>query len=45
MTQELYLPPTSQILQWLAGGQLANRLVRSLRLLVLINKLYSSKTD
>lgn len=45
MTQELYLPPTPQILQWLAGGQLANRLVRSLRLLVLINKFYSSKTD
>ncbi|QMS86112.1 TIGR03985 family CRISPR-associated protein (plasmid) [Nostoc edaphicum CCNP1411] len=45
MTQEFYLPPTPQILQWLAGGQLANRLVRSLRLLVLIDKLYSGKTD
>ncbi|MBW4573301.1 MAG: TIGR03985 family CRISPR-associated protein [Tolypothrix carrinoi HA7290-LM1] len=44
MTQEFYLPPTPQILQWLAAGQLANRLVRSLRLLVLINKFYSSKT-
>lgn len=45
MTKELYLLPTPQTLQWLAAGQLANRLVRSLRLLVLINKLYASHTD
>ncbi|QLE58535.1 TIGR03985 family CRISPR-associated protein [Nostoc sp. TCL26-01] len=45
MTKEFYLSPTPQILQWLAAGQLANRLVRSLRLLVLINKLYASQTD
>ncbi len=44
MTKEFYLSPTPQILQWLAGGQLGNRLVRSLRLWVLINKLYCSQT-
>jgi CRISPR-associated protein (TIGR03985 family) len=44
LTQEFYLLATPQMLQWLAAGQLANRLVRSLRLLVLINKLYNSET-
>ena len=32
--------PSPQILQWLAAGQLANRLPRSLRLWVLLTKLY-----
>lgn len=45
MTKKFYLSPTPQILQWLAAGQLANRLVRSLRLLVLLNQLYASHTD
>lgn len=44
MTKGFCLSPTPQILQWLAAGQLANRLVRSLRLLVLINKLYGTQT-
>jgi CRISPR-associated protein (TIGR03985 family) len=42
LAEDFHLPPTPQILQWLAAGQLANRLVRSLRLWVLINKLYGS---
>jgi len=42
LTEDCHLPPTPQIFQWLAAGQLANRLVRSLRLWVLINKLYGS---
>jgi len=45
LTEDFHLPPTPQILQWLAAGQLANRLVRSLRLWVLINKLYGSQTN
>ncbi|TBR56610.1 WYL domain-containing protein [Westiellopsis prolifica IICB1] len=45
MTEDFHLPPTTQILQWLAAGQLANRLVRSLRLWVLIHKLYGSQTN
>ncbi|KAF3890577.1 MULTISPECIES: TIGR03985 family CRISPR-associated protein [Nostocales] len=45
MTENSFLPPTPEILQWLAAGQLANRLQRSLRLWVLINKLYSSQTN
>lgn len=45
MTKEFYLSPTPQILQWLAAGQLGNRIVRSLRLWVLIDKLYSSQTN
>jgi hypothetical protein len=45
LTKEFYLLPTPQILQWLAAGQLGNRLVRSLRLWVLIDKLYSSQTN
>jgi CRISPR-associated protein (TIGR03985 family) len=32
--------PTPQILQWLAAGQLANRFLRSIRLWVLVDKLY-----
>ncbi len=35
-------PPTPQILQWLAAGQLANRFMRSIRLWVLLNKLYAN---
>ncbi len=45
MTEDFNLPPSPQILQWLAAGQLANRLVRSLRLWVLIHKLYGSQTN
>lgn len=45
MTNGFTYPPTPQILQWLAAGQLANRLHRSLRLWVLLNKLYGSKTS
>ncbi len=37
-------PPSPQILQWLAGGQLANRLLRSLRLWVLLQRFYSSES-
>ncbi|MBZ8181452.1 TIGR03985 family CRISPR-associated protein [Oscillatoria salina] len=37
--------PTPQILQWLAAGQLANRLQRSVRLWKLVNLLYSEKTN
>ncbi len=33
-------PPTPDVLQWLSGGQLANRFLRSLRLWVLLKKLY-----
>lgn len=36
-------PPTPQILHWLAAGQLANRLHRSLRLWVILNKLYGEE--
>jgi CRISPR-associated protein (TIGR03985 family) len=45
LTENFLLPPTPEILQWLAAGQLANRLQRSLRLWVLINKLYGSQTN
>ncbi len=45
MTKEFHLSPTPQILQWLASGQLGNKLHRALRLWVLINKLYGSQTD
>ena len=33
-------PPSPHILQWLAGGQLANRVQRSLRLWVLVHRFY-----
>lgn len=33
-------PPSPQILQWLAAGQLANRFARSLRLWVLLSGFY-----
>ncbi|BAZ81422.1 TIGR03985 family CRISPR-associated protein [Sphaerospermopsis kisseleviana CS-549] len=36
-------PPTPQILHWLAAGQLANRLQRSIRLWVILNKLYGEE--
>ena len=36
-------PPTPQILQWLASGQLGNRLQRSIRLWVLLHKLYGEE--
>jgi CRISPR-associated protein (TIGR03985 family) len=45
LTEDLFLPLTPEILQWLAVGQLASRLQRSLRLWVLINKLYSRHTN
>jgi len=35
--------PTPELLHWLAGGQLANRLHRSLRLWVILNKLYGEE--
>lgn len=38
-------PPTPQILQWLAAGQLANRLQRSVRLWVLLNYLYNTERN
>lgn len=44
MTKNFHLSPTPQILQWLATGQLGNKLHRSLRLCVLINKLYGNQT-
>lgn len=40
MAVEFTYPPTPEILQWLAAGQLGNRMVRSLRLWVLLSKLY-----
>jgi CRISPR-associated protein (TIGR03985 family) len=40
MTDSFPYPPTPQILQWLAAGQLANRFLRSIRLWVLVDKLY-----
>ncbi len=36
-------PPTPQILHWLAAGQLGNRLHRSIRLWVILNKLYGEE--
>lgn len=36
-------PPSPQILQWLASGQLGNRLQRSLRLWVLLHKFYGEE--
>ena len=38
-------PPTVEMLQWLAGGSLAQRLPRALRLWVLLHRLYSAETD
>lgn len=38
--QHFTYPPAPHILQWLASGQLANRMQRSLRLWVLLNELY-----
>lgn len=38
-------PPSPQILQWLAGGQLANRLQRSLRLWVLLQRFYGAESS
>ncbi|BAU44930.1 TIGR03985 family CRISPR-associated protein [Leptolyngbya sp. O-77] len=35
-------PPTPAVLHWLSGGQLANRLGRSLRLWLLLDRLYSN---
>ena len=40
---EFIYPLSPEILQWLAGGQLGNRFVRSLRLWVLLNRLYSGE--
>ncbi len=37
-------PPSPQILQWLASGQLANRLQRSVRLWVLLTQLYGTES-
>jgi CRISPR-associated protein (TIGR03985 family) len=36
-------PPTAQILHWLAAGQLTTRLQRSVRLWVILNKLYGEE--
>lgn len=36
-------PPTPEILQWLSSGQLSNRLLRSLRVWVILNRLYGSE--
>lgn len=36
-------PPSPEILQWLSGGQFASRLLRSLRLWWLLNRLYGSE--
>ncbi len=36
-------PPSPGILQWLSGGQFASRLVRSLRLWWLLNRLYGAE--
>lgn len=36
------LPPTPEVLQWLSGGQLTNRLPRSQRLYYLLSTLYDS---
>ncbi|GAC1460723.1 MAG: hypothetical protein NVS2B14_08200 [Chamaesiphon sp.] len=38
-------PPSPEILQWLAAGQLVNRLQRTVRLWVLLNKLFGSETN
>lgn len=35
-------PPTPMVLQWLATGQLANRLLRSVRLWVILDRLYGT---
>ncbi|ARV60602.1 CRISPR-associated protein [Nostocales cyanobacterium HT-58-2] len=43
MTNSFPYLPTAEILHWLAAGQLANRLHRSMRLWVLLNKLYSEE--
>ena len=45
MTKHFHFSLTPQILQWLAIGQLGNKLHRALRLWVLINKLYGSQTN
>ncbi|MCT7957928.1 TIGR03985 family CRISPR-associated protein [Laspinema palackyanum] len=44
MSSRFTYPPSPDILQWLAGGQLGNRLLRSLRLWVLLTKLYGERS-
>ncbi len=43
LDREFAYPPSPEILQWLSGGQLGNRFVRSLRLWVLLHRLYSGE--
>ncbi len=43
LNREFIYPLSPEILQWLAGGQLGNRFARSLRLWVLLNRLYSGE--
>lgn len=40
MSRSFIYPPTPDVLQWLSVGQLANRMMRSLRLWLLLVKLY-----
>ncbi|MCT7995977.1 TIGR03985 family CRISPR-associated protein [Laspinema olomoucense] len=44
MSASFTYPPSPDILQWLAGGQLGNRLLRSLRLWVLLTQLYGERS-
>jgi CRISPR-associated protein (TIGR03985 family) len=44
MNASFTYPPSPDILQWLGGGQLGNRLLRSLRLWVLLTKLYGQRS-
>jgi len=38
-------PPSPQILQWIAAGQLANRLQRSVRMWVILNQIYDPELN
>lgn len=45
LTNPMFIyPPSPQILNWLAGGQLANRLQRTLRLWVLLHRFYGPES-